>query len=935
MKLSGLTLCLLLACTCISGVQAQPLDRETFSSPGLDYGPMTWWHWINGNVTREGITKDLHAMHDVGIRGVQMFNTHMYLPKGPVEFASDEWFDLVHHAIATCDSLGMKFTCMTGAGWSGSGGPWISKDQAMKKFVWSETTCKGGKVGLNLPMPKIKDNWYRDEAVIAVPAEYAAGMIPDLDTKVLLANKAMLITPSVFPEAAQVLDPGQVIDLTSDMDASGYLRSRLPEGEWTVIRFGYTLTGKKSHPAAYGGEGYEVDKFDQEAVAYQWDCLMGKLCKGNSRYLGKTFEGILFDSYEAHWSNWTDRMFERFEKLNGYDLRPWIPVLTGRYVKSVAQSEKVLSDFRKLCDHLITEGFYGTMQKKAHEAGMVVYAEGQGGPVPACAMDKIDVPMNEFWTPDAKGRLTKIKLTATQAGYRGRRIVAAEAFTSKPENGKWQNTPAKMKKPGDLAFAGGINRYCFHTYAMQPHDYLAPGFALGRYGIMLSRLNTWWDLSPAWMKYITRSQYILQQGQTVTDVAFLFHEDIRYNFPSGMVRIPQGYDWSVVYPAQFDGAVYADGKIALPSGHKVSMIIVTDNGKMGKATMQTLHDLAAAGAPVAFLGQIPAGHEELTGNMLKMSNVYRGLKAKDAVIKAGITPDVTFDTNMENKVYWLHRQSPDYDWYYLTNQTENTLSFRAVFRDADSRQPEIWDPVTGKVRNIYASEDRASGVKADMKLGPYESVFVVFDDRMDPDMKYEEEPALHKRIALEGSWDVCFEDSRQMPDKAVFKTLTPWNTDSDERIRYYSGKAIYTTEIKVSGKDIEGSTRAVLSLGNVKDIAAVEVNGTECGTAWTAPFCVDITDALKEGSNTISIRVANTWINRVIGDEQHPADLKYETKGSKFTIGRLAEYPSWMNSGAQPEKRKRVTFYTWKHYEADSPLVESGLMGPVSIDIYR
>ena len=146
---------------------------------------------------------------------------------------------------------------------------------------------------------------------------------------------------------------------------------------------------------------------------------------------------------------------------------------------------------------------------------------------------------------------------------------------------------------------------------------------------------------------------------------------------------------------------------------------------------------------------------------------------------------------------------------------------------------------------------------------------------------------------------------------------------------------MYSTELKVNAKDLQESGKILLNLGNVKDIASVSVNGTDCGTAWTAPFSVDITDALKAGNNTISIRIANTWINRVIGDEQLPADLRYETKGSKFTIGRLAEYPSWMNSGAQPEKRKRVTFYTWKHYEADSPLVESGLMGPVTLEIYR
>lgn len=891
------------------GVSAQTLDESVFMSPAHEYGPMTWWHWINGNVTREGIRKDLTEMNKVGIRGVQMFNTHMYVPQGPVEFATDEWFDLVHYAIEVCDSLDMKFTCMTGAGWSGSGGPWIDKEKAMKRLVWSETPVRGGgKISIQLAQPKAKDAWYRDEVVIAVPAGYMADQIADIESKTMVSTKNNLNYPAEISGKEPAIDLGSVLDLTSSFrDCT--LKCTLPQGDWTVIRFGFTLTGKKSHPAAYGGEGYEVDKFDPVAVAFQWDNLMGKLCDKNRKYLGTTFEGILFDSYEASWQNWTFNMRDMFKEFCGYDLTSYMPLFTGRYVESAQKGEKVLYDFRQLCDHLLVNSFYGTMQKKANEVGMVVYAEGQGGPVPASAMDKIDIPMNEFWNPDSKGRLTKIKLTSSQADLRGRRIVAAEAFTSKPEDGKWKNTPATMKKPGDLAFAGGINRYCFHTYAHQPLDYIAPGFSLGRYGIMLSRLNTWWDYSPAWMQYITRSQYMLQQGRTVADICFLFHEDIRYNFPSGMVRTPAGMDYIIAYPDQFDGTVAENGFAVLPSGHKVQTVVYVDDSSFDASTVQTLKALEKAGVMVTKY------HKKL----------YSELKS--------LTPDVEFGQETDNAIYYRHRQDAGFDYYYVTNQTGESVAMEPSFRVA-GKQPELWDPVTGKVTlaPVLASTDRT--VKTRLDLGPYESLFVVFRNGFAPASEIRTAQKVNSS-ALAGKWEVEFLAKNQMPDKLQMPVLTSWSENKDERVRYYSGAAVYRTGLDISSRQLSSGKRLLLSLGKVADVARVVVNGKNCGTAWTWPFSVDISDAVIAGRNNVEIYVANTWINRIIGDEQLPDDVKYDIKGgSKFTVGRIQEYPSWMYSGSQPKNRKRIAFYIWKHYNADSPLVPSGLLGPVELEEY-
>lgn len=893
-----------------------PLDENIFASPDREYGPMTWWHWINGHVTRDGITKDLTAMHDVGVRGVQMFNTHMYLPEGPVEFASEEWFDLVGHAIRTCADLGMKFTCTTSAGWSGSGGPWIDKERAMKILVYSETDATGGKVALSLNQPRVKDGYYVDELVLAIPEDSPSEQIEFLATKTMVENKLIQQSLTVVPEPETVLQPANVLDLTEHRSGNT-LRCTLPQGRWKILRFGYTLTGKKSHPASYGGEGYEVDKFDPKAVEFQWDKLMGKLCERNKPFAGNTFEGILLDSYEASWQNWTAGMFDKFQARFGYDLRPWMPLFTGRYVQSAGQSEQVLHDFRLLCDELLTEGFYGTLQRKAAEYGMVVYAEAQGGPVPASAMDRVDVPMNEFWTPDAFGRYSKIKLTSSQADLHGRMVVAAEAFTSKPENGKWQNTPETMKKPGDLAFAAGINRYCFHTYAMQPLDYIAPGFSLGRYGIMLSRHNTWWDFSPAWMQYITRCQYLLQQGRAVADVGFLFHDDIRYTFASGTTKMPDGFDHIVIYPGQLRGARFEGGRIVLPCGQSVALLAVLNTGLYDEETLSELATLQEAGAAVEFVDP-------------KKTQIGRLLKT------ARVKPDVVWGITADKKLFYRHMASGQWDAYFLTNQTEEEIVCSPSFRGGKGRQAEIWDAVSGGIRPARVIGTDGAYVQIDLRLGPTESAFVVFRKALPADWRHvqPDDPVTTGKIPVDGTWDVTFTSRDQMPDAVRFKTLSSWSDHPDERIRYYSGTAVYTTNVTIPAS-ILGEGRFRVHLGKVKNIARVEVNGKDCGTVWTRPFALDVTPALKAGKNVLKIYVANTWINRIIGDEQLPEDLTYETGGSKFTVGRLGAFPDWFYSGAQPKNRKRHTFYTWKHYSASDPLTEAGLLGPVYIEQYR
>ena len=881
------------------------LSADDFRNPDRDCAPMTWWHWINGHVTRQGIRKDLEAIHSVGLRGVQVFNTHMYSSRGRVGFASDEWFDMIGYSLHLCDSLGLKLCITSGPGWSGSGGPWISKEQAMKMLVFSETEVEGGNVSQSLNVPQIKEQFYREIAVLAVPSGVTGGQIKELDEKKLSSNRASLAVPSAPSSADSVLKREDILNLTDMMDSDGVLRCELPAGRWTILRFGYTLTGKKVHPAAWGGDGYEVDKLDSLCVRQQFDSHLKVLFEKNSKYLGDTFEGVLFDSYEAGFQNWTASLPERFEEMYGYRLIDWLPVFTGRPIMSMAQSEKVLFDFRRLLDRLISEQYYGYMNKRINSYGLVTYSETQGGPVPSEALNHVDVPMNEFWNPDTYPRLKSIRLTATQAELKGRQIVAAESFTSKPEDGKWQNSPGSMKRAGDLAYIGGINRFCFHTYAHQPSE-LQPGFGLGRYGTLFGRHSTWWDYSGEWIDYLTRCQYVLQKGVKVADVCWLFHYDIRYNYPSQLTFLPRGYDYRIAYPEDLEDVRVVDRSIVFPNGAESKVLAVPAFPQMDERTAQVLEELKAKGAVIV-----------------------QGNEVADALIAGRIQPDFdVIDTSL--KLEYLHKKVDGMDVYMISNQGLQEVDTKVRLRSG-KKFCSLWNPVAG---SIYEGKLVPSGEFAvvDLKLQASGSVFCVMSDSP-IDAELHQELVLSRETDVASPWRVSFEDASQTTRNLKMRKLVTLDKNAHDDVRYYSGTIVYENQFTLGQKDL-GSLKSVsLSLGNVYDICEVIVNGQSAGVLWTYPYEMDITSMVTSGANEIKIRVASSWINRIIGDEFLETDLKYETTGSKFTIGRLSEVPDWIYEGKVNGPRR--TFTTWKHYDRNSPLVPSGLDGKVTVRIYE
>jgi hypothetical protein len=743
-------------------------------------------------------------------------------------------------------------------------------------------------------------------------------------------------TPPVPPTAA--IPRTEVVDLTSRMGKDGRLEWDVPEGRWVVLRMGYSLTGAKNNPAPREATGYEVDKLNPAHVESYLAGYLDPIAEAMGPLFGKSLRYLLIDSWEAGLQNWTEAMLEEFARRRGYDAKPYLPVLTGRVVDSADVSERFLWDFRRTIADMLAEYHYAKPAELLRRRGLKLYAEaaGTGSPMLQDALQNkglVDIPMGEFWTllPGEGHRashVTDVREAASAAHIYGKPLVATESFTSFVPG--WNDTPSSLKWLGDHFMAMGVNLFVIHTSVHQPFVDRAPGFTLGPFGQHYSRHNTWAEQSKAWISYLTRASYLLQQGLFVGDIAYYYGEGA----PATVYKGPQ----TTPAPAPPEGHAYdyldtevlltrmsvKEGRLTLPDGMSYRVLVLPDGlERLTPPVMRKLRDLVAAGATV--VGPKPQGSPSLVGypgsddEVRALANevwgacdgrtitehaygkgkVHCGRPLAEVLAALATPPDVeytrpTFDTTLD----FLHRRLGDIDVYFIANQKDRREDVSVRFRVA-GRAAELWQPETGEIGPAaYSIADGRTTVP--LSLGPHESVFVVFREAATTPSRVVPRPVSTEVATIEGPWDVSFPSDRGAPPKVRLDRLDSWTTHAEAGVRHFSGTATYTKDVEASRDWFRPGARLVLDLGRVKEIAEVKVNGRPAGIAWRRPFRVDVTGSLRPGANRIEVQVTNLWVNRLVGDEQ-------------------------------PRVEKRYTFSTFKPYTKDSPLVESGLLGPVTL----
>ncbi len=717
-----------------------------------------------------------------------------------------------------------------------------------------------------------------------------------------------MATPSNPSGAIRKTD---VVDLTIKMRPDGSLDWTPPPGRWVVLRMGYSLLGIMNHPASQEATGLEVDKLNRDYVKAYLDKYLDQYKDATGGLMGQRgLRYVITDSYEAGPQNWTDKLPDEFSKRRGYDMHPWMPALAGRVVESAEATDRFLWDFRKTLADLMAEYHYDQIGETLHARGMGRYSESHesGRALIADGMEvkrKADIPMSAMWTQrpgvneELYGYNADIRESASVAHIYGQNLVAAESLTS-TNLAAWAWSPETLKPTADKELAMGLNRFVIHTSVHQPVSDKIPGLGLGPYGQWFTRHETWAESAKPWVTYLARSCYLLQQGKFVADIAYYYGEDnnVTSLFSAKSPDVPAGYNFDFVNADALIHELSAkDGRIVTKTGMSYRVLALDPNSQhMALAVLRKIRDLVNAGATVA--GPKPVESPSLSDDQAEFHRIadelWSGKIKADLAASLGAAPDFEAPANL----LFVHRKLIDGDIYWVNNRSNRALAVDAAFR-VTGKAPEIWHADTGATEAAaYAiSGDRTS---VPLHLDPWDAVFVVFRRPAAASSRTIWRPVETSVATIDGAWSVAFQADRGAPEKMSLDKLSSWSDSDDGGVKYFSGTAVYSKTIDAPGDWFQPSARLWLDLGDVKNLAEISVNGKPLGIVWKTPFRVDVTDAFKPGPNTLSIKVTNLWVNRLIGDQQ-------------------------------PDVKKKYTYTTQAFYKADSPLLPSGLLGPVQI----
>jgi len=1099
-----------------ASVDGHSLEQQ-FRDPPPRARPRVWWHWMNGNVTQAGIAKDLAWMKRSGIAGAQVFDVNQQTPqivRRRVVFATPEWGPVFRFAASEADRIGLELAITSAAGWSETGGPWVSPEDAMKKVVWTETTVRGGQqVKLQLPQPpaaagpfgnlRIRGDFggrdagnsgrldvYHDVLVLAYPAHTAASPLtptmttgdgeptnaaalldddlasgvvivpktqgdpgtinitysspqtirtatlyapgsgpdvisagrrprleasdngvdwrrisefalsdvpstasfppttasrfrvvfnpavesgaqpqfmppPDVDmaamasfsgptTRGIRVNDLHLFTDakvnqfetkagfSVSPDyfaldgwagtEGQGPPPGQVVNLTGRMAADGSLDWTPPEGEWRIVRIGWSLTGKTNHPAPAEATGLEVDKLDGAAVRryLEHHFAVYREATGADLFGSHGVRALVTDSTEVGAFNWTAAMVDQFKRLRGYDPTPWLPTLTGAIIGSRSDSDKFLYDFRRTIADLHASEHYGTVAKVAHENGLKVYGEALENGRPSLGDDLsmrsfTDYPMAALWyTPSGAAPrgafLADLRGAASVAHVYGQNVAAAESLTS--ALAPWGNSPANLKATIDLEFVNGINRPVIASTVLQPVDDKVPGLSLGIFGQYFNRNETWADMAKPWIDYIARNSLMLQQGRNVADVGYFFGEEASLTALFAQGPAPDAPKTSAYDFVNFDALVNQlrnDGAdLVTAGGARYRLLYLGGSSRrMSVPALRRIAVLADGGATI--LGDAPVDSPSLadepaefatlvhklwsgtTETVVGAGRVIVGRDVEGALRQIGVGPDFHFTGGQpDTDIPFVHRRIAGGDSYFVVNRRLRRETIEAHFR-VTGKRPELWHADSGAIEAVsYRIENKETVVP--LSLQAEDSLHVVFRKRSLARALEVAKPWLAPAGKIETTWNVTFQPGRGAPPSTQMPKLAALNENADSGIRYFSGVATYITRF-ATPDDWRPERALWLDLGEVRELAEVSINGRVAGTVWHAPYRVNIGPLVRKGSNVLQVRVANLWVNRLIGD-------------------------------LQPDAQK-VTYTTIPTYLPAAALRRSGLIGPVQLYLER
>lgn len=849
--------------------QSEPSLEAGFKIPADADKPWAYWFWMNGNVDKETITRDIEAMKRVGFGGLLMVDPrgyhndsdHVILPAPKMDFMSDEWRKMLAFGLTEAARVGLEVSINLSSCAGALKGPWPVGGDAPKRLIWQGVPLTRETVyEAELKKPSDRE-YFWNIATIAV--KYDGAVMEPMDTW-LNAGDGPFDGWS-GKELGERSEDGirkaiEVVDLTAEIDARGRIAWKPPSGQWALLRFGSTTID---------GHEYDVDMMDPKAVERHFN-RMGKAIIADAGPLaGKTLTHFYSVSWEGAVPTWTGAFEEDFLHYRGYKIRSWLPVLAGFVIESPEISRRFVTDFRRARNDVFRDKFYGTMLDLCHRNGLEWHSE-SGGPWnrnPAifgeadqlAFLARNDMAQGEYWWNGAEDSGRQLsRPQAMMAHIYGKRLAAAEAFTHMTRH--WTAYPAALKRCGDASFVDGVNLLVWHTFTSSPKALGLPGseyFA----GTHINPNVTWFEQAKPFVSYLGRCQHLLRRGLFVADVC-VFTGDVPYQHwgrfttkwsEKATLELPAGHGYDIINTEVLLGRVTVkDGDLVLPDGMRYRVLVVDlDGDEVSLAALRKIEELKSQGALVVFGERRPlrepgaaAQAAELDAQARQLGEtLWTGSATLEQAFKAkGLAPD------FEGPFEFTHRRDGETDIYFVSGTGKEECIFRVK-----GKQPEFWCPVSGNISEANGWRDSPDGrTTLTLDLPQDGAVFVVFRKAGQPRPAVEPAPSTGQ-LALDGPWEVNFMPGRGAPANTVFDSLIGWDQHSDTGIRYFSGTAAYCTTFEISETDLLKTVW--LELGSVGMVAQVRLNGTDLGVVWTAPWKLEVTGILKAGKNTLDIAV--------------------------------------------------------------------------------
>ncbi len=932
--------------------KAKPLaattDLETgFRKPTLATAPWVYWRWpgnVSGPITNEMITADLEAMKAQGIGGVMIDNV------GPIQgapYLSEAYLALIRHARIETLRLGIGFYVHNCAGWATSGGPWITAENSMKQLCFARVVITGPQsCTTKLPEPASNLGFYRDIAVLAVPTSNPAAKPLNLS---LMLDSSGTLRWDVPAGEWSVLRIGYTTtgskNSVGDPAGTGLESDKLSAQGIEAHFIGIApllraiATDDTNHKSYIGADSWECGPQNwTESIPAEFKARMGYDIipwmpylvgqAGSATEQGSRFTEDLVDlMQDMNRRNYIGRMTSLAHEqgmLTECESSPEAADVPMGEFWAVSQPETVYGPFPTFFkdDPLRSIAICNNVAPLARGTGHNVIAQ------------ETLTSRSQNWerTPSA----LKSGIDWALCGGYNKMVFHLYAIQADTE-----------RKPGYMEHGTAVNRNL--TWWNQAHawfNYIAHCQYMLRQGVHVSDVC-----------YIGESD----AGESWRDGRFQEEFPAKYRYdvvlPDGLTTRMKVKDGHVVTP---EGASYR--LIVLPNRTDISLTVmrrVRELVSQGAVVLGSkpvrargLADHPSSDIEVQKIAKQLWGESSTPKGIHKLGKgrVLWGMSVTEALASIGVARDFRcepLDTAGPG-IDWVHRRTGGADIYFVVNRAGHTVNLDAFFR-VTGKTPELWNPDSTEIEQSALYEVKNGETRLPLRINPYESLFVVFRKKSGGHFidaqrvgarraefgltasdvvatpegaslvttgqagRYQlttasgskliaEVPKPAEPIHINGPWSVSFINGLGAPSATTFNHLISWTEHDDKAIKLYSGSAVYSCDFNLPKNWASAGSVAVLDLGDLRELADVTLDGQSLATLWRPPFRVDISKAVKTGSNHLKVLVVNTWLNRYVGDR-----------------------------GLPPEQRVTVEGPACSAYTAATPLPQSGLLGPVVI----